>query len=323
MAGAQPQPAAEVLRLAHVELGVDDIAAARSFYVDLLGFIEHQGDGSSCHLRGAEEFDCWSLKLTLGDPGLIHSAFRVSQPGGLDTIEAIQDELGIPAERVPAGTELAQGEALHTLTPEGHRIEFFHEFDEIDPYLDGRLVLPMRRRVLSGVPPARIDHVSMRVPDMSAALSYWVQRLGFGVSEMWIDDDGSVPRVAWVRRSPRSHDVALGTYPEPAFHHVAFAVSDPAALFRAADLIGDAQLEDRLEWGPSRHGATNAFALYVGDPAGNRVELYTGDYCRDLDRPALVWRPVGYGRQGHSWWGNPPPESFGRTQPLVGEWIGA
>jgi catechol 2,3-dioxygenase len=320
MPAALPRASSEVLRLAHVELGVDDLAAARAFYVELLGFVEHQGDGASLHLRGTEEFDAWTLKLTLGEAGLVHSGFRVSGAETLEAIEAVQAELGIAVARVPAGAELGQGEALRTRTPEGHRIEFFHEFEEIDPYLDGRLMLPMRRRVLAGVPPARIDHVSMRVPDMRAALSYWVERLAFGVSEMWIDDAGVVPRVAWVRRSPRSHDVALGVNPEAAFHHVAFAVSDPAALLRAADLIGDAQLEQRLEWGPSRHGATNALALYVLDPAGNRLELYTGDYTRDLDRPPLIWRPDGYARQGHSWWGNPPPESFGRTQPLVGAW---
>lgn len=176
---------------------------------------------------------------------------------------------------------------------------------------------------LTGIPPARIDHVSMRVPDMAAALAYWIDALGFGASELWLDGDGDTPRVAWLRRTPRSHDVALGVHPEPAFHHVAFAVADAQALVRAADLIGDARLQSRLEWGPSRHGATNALALYVFDPAGNRLELYAGDYVRDLDRPPLRWRGEDYAQQGHSWWGVPPPESFGRTQPLTGPWVGA
>ena len=123
-------------------------------------------------------------------------------------------------------------------------------------------------------------------------------------------------------RTPRSHDVALGTNPKAACVQPRVCGQRPGGALRAADLIGDAQLKDRLEWGPSRHGATNAFALYVSDPAGNRLELSTGDYTRDLDRPPLVWRAAGYARQGHSWWGNPPPESFGRTQPLVGAWIG-
>ncbi|MFL5843488.1 MAG: VOC family protein [Solirubrobacteraceae bacterium] len=311
-----------ILRLAHVEVGVDDLAAARAFYVDLLGFVEHASDATSSHLRCAEEFDLWSLKLTAGAAGLVHSGFRVSDPADLDALEALHERLGLPTRRVPAGTELGQGEALRVLTAEGHRVEFFHDFEEIDPYEDGRLRLPMRDAVrLRGVPPARIDHVSMRVPDLPAALDYWLGELDFSASEFWLEEDDATPRIAWIRRTPRSHDVALGKHPEAAFHHVAFAVSDPAALLRAADLIGDARVQDRLEWGPSRHGATNAFALYVKDPSGNRVELYTGDYVRDLDRPPLLWHPADYAQQGHSWWGNPPPESFGSTQPLVGEWI--
>lgn len=309
-----------ILRLAHVELGVDDLEAARAFYVDLLGFVEHAEDGGSIYLRGVEEFDLWSLKLTEGDVGLVHSGFRVSEPADLDRLEELHNRLELPNERVGAGTELGQGEAVRTLTPEGHRVEFFHAFDELDPYVDGKLLVPMRRSRATGVPPARIDHVSMRVPDVSAALRYWAGELDFSVSELWLEED-ETPRVAWVRRTPRSHDIALGRADEACFHHVAFAVADPAALVRAADLIGDAQLQPRLEWGPSRHGATNALAMYVLDAAGNRVELYTGDYMRDLDRPPLRWRADYYAQRGHSWWGAQAPASFGVTQRLVGGWI--
>jgi catechol 2,3-dioxygenase len=172
-----------------------------------------------------------------------------------------------------------------------------------------------------GVPPARLDHVSLRVPSVPDALGYWAGELGFSASEYWLDADDA-PRIAWIRRTTRTHDVALGTHAEPAFHHVAYAVRDPHALLRAADLLGDARLHARLEFGPSRHGATNAFAMYVRDPAGNRVELFNGDYVRDLDRPPLCWRPHDYAEQGHSWWGDPPPPSFGEAFPLhQADWL--
>ena len=103
--------------LAHVELGVDDLDAARGFYVDLLGFVEHRRDYRRCYLRGAEEFDAWSLKLTEGEAGLVHSGFRVSRPDDLDEIEALHRELGLPVERAPAGTEPEQGAALRTGPP--------------------------------------------------------------------------------------------------------------------------------------------------------------------------------------------------------------
>jgi catechol 2,3-dioxygenase len=307
-----------ILRLAHVVIAVDDLAAARSFYVDLLGFLEHRQEGDALYLRGAEEFDTWSLGIVeRPTAGLLHSAFRVSEPGDLDALEDLHARLGAATQRVPAGAEPGQGPALRVLTPDGHAIEFVHELEEISPYdADGGIRLPMRiSNTACGVPPARLDHVSLRVESVPRSLRYWADELDFSTSEFWMNKRDE-PHIAWIRRTTTTHDVALGTNAEPAFHHVAYAVSDPQALLRAADLLGDARIPQQLEWGPARHGATNAFAMYIRDPAGNRLELFNGDYVRDLDRPPLYWRPGNYELQGHSWWDYPPPASFAETNPL-------
>ncbi len=313
-----------ILRLAHVVIAVDDLAAAREFYVDLLGFVEHRSDHDALYLRGVEEFDTWSLGIVeRASAGLLHSAFRVSEPGDLDRLEELHERLRAKHLRLPAGTEPGVGETLRVLTPEGHVVEFVHELEEIEPYdADGKLRLPMRNTHSNpGIPPARIDHVSLRVPTVPEALPYWVEALDFSVSEYWMTD-ADIPHIAWVRRTTTTHDVALGTNGEPAFHHFAYTVPDPSALFHAADLLGDARIPLQLEWGPARHGATNAFAMYVRDPAGNRLELFTGDYDRDLDRPPLYWRPGNYEVQGHSWWAYPPPPSFAESNPLYLEEFG-
>jgi catechol 2,3-dioxygenase len=314
-----------ILRLAHVVIAVDDLAEARAFYADLLGFVEHRQDSDALYLRGVEEFDCWSVGLVeLGGPGLVHTAFRVSEPDDLDTLEHLHERLGIPTKRVPAGIEPGQGPALRLVTPDGHAIEFVHELEEIDPHdADGALRLPMRNSDTNGgAPPARLDHVSLRVPAVPTSIPYWADQLGFSVSELWMNEQDE-PHVAWIRRTRTTHDVALGTNGEPAFHHFAYTVGDLSALLRAADLIGDARMAPQLEWGPSRHGATNAFAMYIRDPSGNRLELFNGDYARDLDRPPLYWRSRDYRVQGHSWWGNQAPPSFGVTCPLHQDgWLG-
>jgi catechol 2,3-dioxygenase len=310
-----------ILRLAHLVIAVDDLAAAREFYVDLLGFVEHEATGEALYLRGVEEFDTWSLGIVeRGSAGILHSAFRVSEPDDLERLAKLHDDLGLRSLRLPAGAEPGQGEALRVLTPEGHVIEFVHELEEIEPYdADGKLRLPMRNYHRNGgAPPARIDHVSLRVPAVPESLPYWRDQLDFSVSEYWMNADEQ-PHIAWVRRTTTTHDVALGTNGVAAFHHFAYTVPDPNALFRAADLLGDARIPLQLEWGPARHGATNAFAMYIRDPAGNRLELFQGDYVRDLDRPPLNWRPGNYEVQGHSWWAYPPPPSFAESNPLFRE----
>jgi catechol 2,3-dioxygenase len=306
-----------IWRLGHVELTVDDLDRAEEFYVGLLGFDRHDRAGGSLYLRAANEFDAWSLCLTESDgKGVGHIAFRTSSEEHLDELEALHERLGLPTERVPAGTEPHQGQALRVRTPDGHPVEFFHSFDEIQ-VVDGDAVrLPMRAsHMRPGVPPAQIDHVNLRVPDTPTAMEYWTDQLDFQPSELWLEPDGST-RTAWLRRTTGTHDVALGRG-DAALHHVAYTVAQDSALLRAADLMADAGLEARIEYGPSRHGATNAFCLYLRDPAGNRVELYTGDYNRDLDRPPVRWSAEEYARHGHSWWGLTPGESFRRdTSPL-------
>lgn len=306
-----------ILRLGHVELLVEDLESAEEFYVELLGFDVHSRSDSQLRLRALEEFDSWSLCLTLGSSaGLGHTAYRVSAESDLAELATLHGRLGLPCKRVPAGTEPGQGEALRVLTPDGLPVEFYHQFDEVEIHDGDSVRLPMRSlNGRSGVPPARLDHVNFRVPDTPAAMEYWVGELGFQASEVWLEPDGSV-RTAWVRRAQGTHDVALGRG-EPAIHHVAYTVADQTLLVRTADLLGDAGLASHLEFGPSRHGATNAFCMYVRDPTGNRLELYTGDYFRDLDRPPIRWSAEEYAAHGHSWWGQQAGESFREASPVA------
>ena len=67
----------------------------------------------------------------------------------------------------------------------------------------------------------------------------------------------------------------------------------------------------------ARHGITDACFLYIRDPDGNRIELYAGDYVRDLDRPPVDWTLDEYQTTGLLWWGHQPPESFLAAGPVL------
>lgn len=315
-----------ILRLAHVEIGVKDLHLAREFYVGLLGFVEEMAEGPSLYLRGVEEFDRWTLKLTTAEgPGVFHIAFRVSDPGDLNWLERLHRELGVPYSRVPKGTEPHQGEALRVRSPDGHFLEFFHEFDQVDWHdPDGRVRLPMRQNHRSrGIPPTRIDHVNIRVKDPVESLAYWQNRLGFSISEYYKDQNGK-PFTIWLRRRTGTHDVALGRHDRPAFHHVAYYTLEPMAVIRTADILADARLHRNIDYGPGRHGVTNAFFIYIRDPFGNRMEIYHGDYLRDLDHKPIEWSYEEYHDQGLSWWGQAPPDRFRETTPILeADWAGS
>ena len=135
-----------IWRLGHVELTVDDLDRAEEFYVGLLGFDRHDRSDGRLYLRAAYEFDAWSLCLREDDgKGLGHLGFRVSDDASLDELEQSHRDAGLPVERVAAGAEPHQGEAVRTVTPDGHPIEFYHRFDEIQVPEDPDVRLPMRR----------------------------------------------------------------------------------------------------------------------------------------------------------------------------------
>jgi catechol 2,3-dioxygenase len=304
-------------RLSHVELAVTDLGAARDFYGGALGFHTHAETSRSLWLRAPDEFDVWSLKLTLdGERGLLSFGFRADSEDSLTLLADQHDELGLPARWLPAGTEPGRGRLLRVRTPGGHIVTFEHTIDEVALTGSGGPRLPMRdthRR--RGVGPTRLDHVNVRVGDLHAALGYWQGALGFSASETQIDGDGRIQR-AWLRRAPFSHDMAIGRDAQIGFHHVAYAMRDAAALLSAPDLLSDAGWPV-IEYGPGRHGITDAMFLYIRDPDGNRIELYAGDYVRDLDRPPLAWTIDEYQTRGLLWWGQQPPASFLLAGPVL------
>jgi catechol 2,3-dioxygenase len=312
-----------IIRLAHAELAVDDLGAARAFYVDVLGFTVAIEEGPHLYLRGSDEWDVWSLALTAGErPGLLHLGFRVESPQALEQIRALHNRLGLPVEERRRGSEPHQGPALRTRTPDGHPVEFFHELSERETQTGTEAVrLPMRTtHQQHGLPPVQLDHVNLRVTDPDTALGYWRDQLGFSVSERFEGPDGST-EIAWTRRRRQSHEIALGRFPRAGFHHVAYTVGDSAKIVHVADVVADAGFYEQIEFGPVRHGVSNALAIYVRDPAGNRLEFFAGHaFDRDLDRPPVTWPHETYWRQGLVWWGAKPPASFASE---VGEIVAA
>ena len=304
-------------RLSHGEIAVTDLGRARAFYCDALGLLEHTGNDEVAWLRAPDEFDVWTLKLTADrEPGLLSFGFRVDREEALDELAELHGALELPWQWREPDEEPGRGRTLRVRIASGHVVDFQHEVEEVPLVGDRGVCLPMRHVHLQhGVAPTRLDHINVRVPDIDGTLDYWRGALEFSVSEMHVDAAGR-PQRAWLRRAPFSHDVAAGKDGAAGFHHVAYAMRDAYALFRAADVLSDGGW-DAIEYGPGRHGITDGHFLYLRDPDGNRVELYSGDYVRDLDRPPVIWSGGEYESRGLLWWGQQPPASFLLAGPIL------
>ncbi len=112
------QPPFNIVRAAHAEYVVTDLAKARAFYVDLLGFVLSEETSDALYLRGYEERLHHSLVLRMGPtPAVDHVAFRVASPSDLDLLERFYDTVECPALWVRA-KEAGQAQAF----PPGERL---------------------------------------------------------------------------------------------------------------------------------------------------------------------------------------------------------
>ncbi|WP_134664924.1 MULTISPECIES: 3,4-dihydroxyphenylacetate 2,3-dioxygenase [unclassified Amycolatopsis] len=291
----------DVIRCAYAELIVSDLKASREFYVDVLGLVVTYEDDQAIYLRAFEEYLHHSLILRKGaEPALAVLAYRVRGEGELDVAEAYYRELGVEVRRVPAGTTRGIGEAVRVLDPLGFPIEFFYEAEHVERFTQ-------RYDVHGPGALSRLDHFNVNTPDVPAARKYY-EGLGFRVSEDIVDDEGTV-YAAWMFRKPTVHDVALTGGAGPRLHHIAFATHERHQILHICDHLGAVRKSDQIERGPGRHGVSNAFYLYVRDPDGHRIEIYTHDYYTgDPDNPVISWDV--HDNQRRDWWGNPVVPSW-------------
>ncbi len=333
-----------ILRTAHAEFRVTDLDAARRFYVDALGFLLIRVESDRLYLGCMEERDLYSLILKKSDsPGLSHIAFRVEKERDLYDLEQIANEDSLPSRWVPLGEEFGQGKALRIQDPNGVPIEFIHEIErrpsELQNYHKYR-----------GAAIQRIDHYNCQVPDVRRGYNWYTKRLNFHCSEYTAATDspllaggpggagqGGVGEfkghkflesgpshtidqdelwAVWMHRKPNVHDLANMNGVGPRLHHIGFWAYDRISILNACDVLASMHMADRIERGPGRHGLSNAFFLYLRDPDGNRIEIYTGDYLiTDWDLPPIRWS-INDPRRA-TFWGHLPPKSWFEEASLV------
>ena len=305
------QPHFNIVRAAHAEYVVTDLAKARAFYVDLLGFVLSEETSDALYLRGYEERLHHSLVLRLGPtPAVDHVAFRVASPGDLDLLQRFYDALECPVRWVTA-KEAGQDQALRVQDPLRFTVEFFYDMAPVERMLQ-------RFDLYKGAHILRIDHFNIFVPDVSLAYDYY-KRLGFRCSEYTVTDPpGERLWAAWMYRKPSVHDIALMNGVGPRLHHVAFWMSDASSILRTCDILASAGQGAAIERGPGRHGIANAFFLYLRDPDGHRIELYTSDYFTgDPDFEPIRWS-INDPRRATFWGHSAPPCWFEEASFIIG-----
>jgi catechol 2,3-dioxygenase len=307
------EPILDIAQLAHLELLTPDLEASVGFFRDLLGMTVTARSGGAAYLRGYEERQHHSLKLTAAPlPGLGHVAWRSRSPQALERRVAAIEAAGLGRGWIDG--DLGHGRAFRFTSPEGHPMEILWEVETpaAAPGQATPLLNRPSRRPGAGIPLRRIDHLNLMAGDTARIRDFLVGVLGFAERERVETDDGGHVVASFLSVTNLSHDIGLVPEPTPMrgrLHHVCFHYTAVQHLFDLAELAREAGVA--VEHGPGRHGIGGATFLYLIEPGGNRVELI-GDPGFMIFDPAwqtVVWKTSEL-PAAVAWTGPMVPESF-------------
>ncbi len=127
--------------------------------------------------------------------------------------------------------------------------------------------------------PRRVGHVVFGTPDVEASTTFYVEGLGFKISDLV---GGGL--AAFLRCSPDHHNLLLAPAPVPCLNHYAFEMDDIDAI----GLAGMQAIAEDPECGVAgigRHVVGANLFWYLLDPAGGMFELFADmDQITDDDR---------------------------------------
>jgi catechol 2,3-dioxygenase-like lactoylglutathione lyase family enzyme len=259
--GAAPERP-RILGVSHVAFRVSQLAPARSFYQDFLGYPVTNADNDLAVVRVNERQYVELLAgLQPGQDRLDHVALRT------DDAEAMRRYLASRGVDVPerAVRDAAGALGFVVRDPEGHRLELVEH-----PANSGPPAGPERIS-------SRLLHAGILVGDLPASTKFYQDLLGF--TEIW-RGSRSGTELSWTNMEPPDGDDYLefmlyGVLPAPdargSQHHICLEVPDVAAaqarlLARPYHASYARPLEARV--GTNRRRQLNLF-----DPDGTRVEL--------------------------------------------------
>lgn len=280
-------------QLAHIELLTPTLEESATFFKDVLGLEESERTDESVYLR------CWgenfhhSVKLTSStETGVGHIGWRSDGQDGLDESVRRIEAAGLSGEWVR--DEVGHGPAYRFRAPSGQLTEIFWEVERWNAPADKASTYPSRPQRVGtrGCALRQIDHVSVPcTADLMSTTEWFRDTLGFRFTEYTVNNDE--PFFTMLTTNEHAHDFGLvrDTSGIPGrFHHVAFWVDEPAALYRACDALLEAGAT--LEYGPGRHGMGEESYFYTREPSGMRIEVMSGGRRNyEPDWPPVKWTP--------------------------------
>jgi catechol 2,3-dioxygenase-like lactoylglutathione lyase family enzyme len=131
------------------------------------------------------------------------------------------------------------------------------------------------------IEPYTIGHIVLFTPDVDRAAKFYVERLGYRVTDSFKGGFGTFLRSGG---SSDHHTLFLIRRPEKGLHHISYHVTDVNEV-----MLGGKRMIDRgwkTAFGPGRHTLGSNYFWYLQTPCGGAME-----YAADMDRADDNWVP--------------------------------
>jgi catechol 2,3-dioxygenase-like lactoylglutathione lyase family enzyme len=203
------EPCYDIAHLAHVELFTPKPEASLAFFVNVMGMTESGREGDNVYLRGYDDYEFHTLKLTASNTtGIGHLAYRTASPQALARRVAALEAAGLGHGWVDG--DMGHGQAYVARTPDGHSIELYYDtrWYEAPPHLKPALKNQAQAYPARGISVRRLDHMNLLVSDVAETRVFLETYLGLRTTEKIVKNDGSEAG-AWVTATNKSYDLAF------------------------------------------------------------------------------------------------------------------
>jgi catechol 2,3-dioxygenase len=274
-----------------IDLAVDDLDGARSFFTDVWHLDEVVEEGGIIYFRATgPHFHVLSLRAAhAGGAGLIRVALQAEDRPSTDRIYEQVSRQGQVTDGAPRPIHgPGGGYGFGFKDPEGRN------FAVVCEAADHADCTPRADR------PTKISHVNLNCRDNDATFGFMSTALGFRLSDQ-------TRQFRFIRCNADHHSLVLGFNDNANLNHIAFEMPDLDSVMRGVGRMRDHG--HAAEWGPGRHGpGNNVFAYFCGP--GELPLEYTGE-MQQVDDSHRVRKPEEWtwppGRLDH--WGITPGPS--------------
>ncbi len=275
-----------ITRIGHMAFRVPDLEAAVDFMRETLGLTETERTAGVSYLTCNERHHELMLIEDSARKGYDHIALEVADPASLEQVMHRAEQAGARLLGPIYEGEPGIDRAGRLVAPGGHVFKLFCGMDIGAP-------------LTSEDRPDRFEHVSVKVRHTARFERFLQDGLGFRFSDR-------MGRLAsWWHCDSDHHGMAVTFGPRSELHHYAWTMPDLNAIGRVADRL-KLHRDQRLVWGPSRHGPGNNLFTYFHDNNGAMIEL-CADMAQMHEYTPRAW-PIG--PKTLNQWGGPPSPRF-------------